>query len=163
MLRVPPPTTCMSLCDLGPGPLTAWSHRHAHRTSMRTVKGLTRLARLFKRSLLVLSVKVAFTLLLPWIRRHEDFYRFTRILYPAHFYHLTPKCPHFYPTPTLWYRTTMSRSFRKSFEPLSHRTAAHNSVTTETCFRCVDSQFKASHQSLSPSRWSWGNSATCCI
>jgi hypothetical protein len=37
-------------------------------------------ARLFKRSLLVLSVKVAFTLLLPWIRRHEDFYRFTRIL-----------------------------------------------------------------------------------
>ena len=47
VLRVPPPATCMSLCDLGPGhgpgPLTAWSHRHAHRTSMRTVKGLTRL------------------------------------------------------------------------------------------------------------------------
>ena len=37
-------------------------------------------ARLFKRSLLVLSVKVAFTLLLPWIRRHDSFYRFTRIL-----------------------------------------------------------------------------------
>ena len=37
-------------------------------------------ARRFKRSILVLSVKVAFTLLLPWIRRHEDFYRFTRIL-----------------------------------------------------------------------------------
>ena len=58
-------------------------------------------ARLFKRSLLVLSVKVAFTLLLPWIRRHEDFYRFTRILYPVHFYRLTSKGPHFYPTPTL--------------------------------------------------------------
>jgi hypothetical protein len=51
----------------------------------------------------------------------------------------------------------------RSFEQLSHRTAAHNSVTTETCFCCVESQFKASHQSSSPSRWNWGNSATCCI
>jgi hypothetical protein len=42
------------------------------------------------------------TLLLPWIRRHEDFYRFTQFLSPGHFYRLTPKCPHFYPTPTLW-------------------------------------------------------------
>ena len=48
-------------------------------------------------------------------------------------------------------------------KPLSHRTAAHNSVTTETCFRCVDSKFKASHQSSWPSRWNWCNSATCCI
>ena len=37
-------------------------------------------ARRFKRSILVLSGKVALTLLLPWIRRHEDFYRFTQFL-----------------------------------------------------------------------------------
>ena len=40
-------------------------------------------ARRFKRSklvFLVFSGKVAFTLLLPWIRRLEDFYRFTQFL-----------------------------------------------------------------------------------
>jgi hypothetical protein len=52
--------------------------RHEDRRSLLFMNYIH--ARLFKRSLLVLSVKVAFTLLLPWIRRHEDFYRFTRIL-----------------------------------------------------------------------------------
>jgi hypothetical protein len=37
-------------------------------------------ARLFKRSLLVLSVKVAFTLLLPWIRRGRGLLPFYAIL-----------------------------------------------------------------------------------
>ena len=52
--------------------------RHEDRRSLLFMNYIH--ARLFKRSLLVLSVKVAFTLLLPWIRRLEDFYRFTQFL-----------------------------------------------------------------------------------
>ena len=76
--------------------------RHEDRRSLLFMNYIH--ARLFKRSLLVLSVKVAFTLLLPWIRRYEDFYRFTRILCSCTLLPSYAKMPTLlpYPHPMSW-------------------------------------------------------------
>jgi hypothetical protein len=94
-------------------------------------------ARLFKRSLLVLSVKVAFTLLLPWIRRHEDFYRFTRILCSCTLLPSYAKMPSLFPYPHPMTRLQTS-SFRLSPQGgkpnwacmLAHATGTHSPVLT---------------------------------
>ena len=103
-------------------------------------------ARRFKRILLVLSVKVAFTLLLPWIRRHEDFYRFTRIMCSCTLLPSYAKMPSLLPYPHPMGRSELIFE-RAAGEEISHVTA--NLYITqyhyirvvivlhERCMRCI--------------------------
>ena len=88
-------------------------------------------------------VKVAFTLLLPWIRRHEDFYRFTRILCSCTLLPSYAKMPSLlpYPHPMTYSpqsasltstRHTRQPALRHCYCPLKEYVYVHGSTTVNT-------------------------------
>ena len=113
--------------------------RHEDRRSLLFMNYIH--ARLFKRSLLVLSVKVAFTLLLPWIRRHEDFYRFTRILCSCTLLPSYAKMPTLLPYP----------------HPMAKRAPTHSDPHA----RCACTQMSVPRPGTRRPRWSALSRTTC--